>query len=84
MTNLLTSNLAKVNKSYVEIIPETTRYVDIEDAIDEGFNVTWYADRISSQCKNSFNVTGPNGDVSYNNCGYGIVYKVTWQYQYYR
>ena len=82
--NPLTSNLAKINKSYVEFYPETTRYVDIDDALDEGFNVTWYADRVTSQCKNTFNVTGPNGDVSYNNCGYGIVYKVTWQYQYYR
>lgn len=81
--NLSTSNLAKVNKSYVSVEPLTSRYKDIDDAIDEGFEVEWNATRVSSQCKSSFDVYGPNGEVSYNNCGYGIVYKVTWEYQYY-
>ena len=83
---LIKNNFAKIstNNTYTKVIPLSTRYKDIDTAIEEGFDVEWYTNNITSQCKTDFDVTGPDGSVSYNNCAYGLIYNVVWEYQYYR
>ena len=74
------SNLATIRERDVDFdISESRHYVDIDEAEDEGFEVTWEADNVSKQCSSTFSVNGET-----NKCGYGIVYQVTWQYKYYR
>ena len=72
------NSLATIKSNAVDF-RYSSRYKDIEDALDDGFDVVWTADDVYSQCKTTFSVNGVN-----NLCGYGIVYKVEWTYKYYR
>ena len=54
-------------------------YKYTEDALTEGFDVTWTSTRISKYCSVPFTVKNGNEYVN-NVCNYGIVYKVTWEY----
>ena len=82
-TNLSSRNLAKVDLNYTVVNPESYEFKNINTAIIEGFNVDWYSNRIINQCNSVFTVYGPNGNYDDNNCAYGIVYHVTWEYTYY-
>ena len=58
-------------------------YKYVEDALMDGFDVSWTSRNISKSCSDPFTVRNGNDYVE-NICNYGIVYKVTWEYQYYR
>lgn len=73
-----TSSLATIKSRDVEF-DYSSRYKDFEDALDEGFDVTWIADDVYEQCSKSFSVNGET-----NKCNYGIIYRVEWTYQYYK
>ena len=57
-------------------------YKRLSTAEYDGFDVTWKAYSISRTCKTPFPVINGN-DIVYNKCNFGIVYKVTWEYEYY-
>lgn len=78
-------NLAKIStrSSDTTVEPYTEKFVDYEDALDNGFEVTWSTDNVLKQCQSPFFVTGPDGVTDYNNCGYGLIYSVTFEYLYY-
>ena len=74
-----TNSLATIVKDNVRFnYSKSDSYIDIDDAEDDGFEVTWRTLDVRKQCKNPFSVNGVT-----NLCNYGIVYKVTWQYRYY-
>lgn len=56
----------------------STAYKDLYEALSSGYDVNWTANYVSNQCTSTFSVNGET-----NKCNYGIVYKVTWKYQYY-
>ena len=73
------NNLSTINKNAVEFDYDND-YKDSYDAIKNGFEVSWNADYVSSQCTRTFNVTNKyTGAYDTNLCGYGIVYEVTWE-----
>lgn len=74
---ILEENLAEISKlpKYTNITT-SNRYKDIDEAIEEGFDVEWNATKVLSQCEDTFSVNGVDGL-----CNYGIVYRVTWEYK---
>ncbi len=64
------NTLSTVKKSNVWFDYQTN-YKSLRSAINNGFNVSWDATKIS-QCSDPFNGTS---------CNVGVVYKVTWEYQ---
>lgn len=77
--NILANHMAEININYADVDVESTRYKDIDDALEEGFDVEWSASRVKSQCRSTFTVNNQSFL-----CNYGIVYRVTWEYRYYR
>lgn len=74
------NSLATIRSSAVRFsYSESKRYKTLDDALDEGFDVTWTANDVYKQCKTTFSVNGVD-----NLCNYGIVYRVEWTYKYYR
>ncbi len=72
-----TNSLSTIKSNAVDFY-YSSRYKDIDDAIYNGFDVNWTANDVYKQCTTTFSVNGES-----NKCNYGIVYKVTWTYQYY-
>lgn len=71
-------NLSKIGRATVQ--SESSYYKTYREAMSEGFNVTWYAyGRNITDCKDKFQIYDQN-----NLCAYGIIYKVVWEYEYYR
>jgi len=71
-------NFATINRNAVAFY-YNTNYKTLSNALSNGFDVSWMATSVASQCLQTFNVKN-----SYNLCGYGIYYNVTWEYQYYK
>ena len=72
-------NLATINKNAV-VFNYNDDYKDIDEAIEYGFDVSWYASYVSNQCAKTFNVVNKyTGEKASNLCAYGIVYEVTWE-----
>lgn len=72
-------NLSTIHKNAVNF-NYSNQYKYKNDAIANGFDVTWNASYVSSQCTKSFNVANSyTGAYDTNLCGYGIVYNVTWE-----
>ena len=75
-------NLSTITSRAVELEADRS-YKTRSEAISEGFDVNWYASYISNQCTRTYSVTNVDTNVtSYNQCGYGIVYEVTWEILY--
>ena len=71
------NTLATIN-SYSVSFSYDTSYKTLSEALSEGYDVNWTTNSVSKQCSQTFSVNGET-----NKCNYGIVYKVTWTYQYY-
>ncbi len=78
--NTNSASLATVGSNVYFLSNKNYKY--ISNALYEGFDVTWTANSISRSCKTPFAVINGN-DIVYNKCNFGIVYKVTWEYEYY-
>lgn len=74
-----TSSLATITSRAVNFDYDEDGYVDFDEALSNGFRVRWYTTYVNKQCRTPFTVNGET-----NKCNYGIVYKVTWKYRYYR
>lgn len=72
------SNLSTINSGAVSFY-YNNGYKSLSSARNNGFDVNWTADYVSKQCTRTFSVNGED-----NKCDYGIYYKVTWEYEYYR
>ena len=55
-------------------------YKTRSDAINNGFNVSWSSTNVSRQCSMPYSGTLANGNSVTNVCGYGINYRVVWEY----
>lgn len=72
------SNSLATIKSYDVDFSYDRTYKKLNVAENNGFEVTWFADDIYRTCTQPFSVYNVT-----NLCNYGIVYKVTWEYEYY-
>lgn len=71
------SSLSTIRSSAVDFYYSRS-YKTLSNAINNGFEVTWTANRVASQCSRTFSVNGVD-----NLCDYGIYYQVTWEYELY-
>ena len=76
-TTFNSSYLAIINESAVDFY-YSRGYKTLDDARNNGFDVTWTANSVYDQCSRTFSVNGVN-----NLCDYGIYYNVTWEYELY-
>ena len=68
------NTLAKVNSNRISF-NYNPDYISYYDALNYGVDVTWTANGVEKQCKQTFTVNDVSGL-----CNYGIIYKVTWEY----
>lgn len=75
-----TDSLAYVKSARVDA--DSYKFVNISQAKRNGFEVTWTSRSISRTCSSPFDLYLEDGSVAYDVCNYGIIYKVTWEYEY--
>lgn len=82
--NLTTRNLSNIR--YASVTAQNKYYKSYRNALNEGFNVEWSAyNRNITDCRDKFHIYNYNNDSYIENlCAYGIIYKVVWEYEYYR
>ena len=81
--DLNANNLSKIR--HASVSTSDKYYKNIDQAIDEGFEVNWYANNYNyTNCSTKFHVWNPYNETYIENlCAYGIIYNAVWEYQYY-
>lgn len=81
---LVKRNLSSIG--YATVTAQSKSYKSYSRALKEGFNVEWSAyNRNITDCRDKFHIYNPYNDSYIENlCAYGIIYKVEWEYEYYR
>ena len=82
-TDIRHKNMSNIR--YATVTTNDNYFKNINDAIDEGFDVSWYSNSYNYiNCSEKFHVWNPYNDSYIENlCGYGIIYNATWEYEYY-
>lgn len=82
-TDLNSRNLSSIK--YASVKSVDSNYKNIDKAIDEGFEVSWFASHLNyTNCSEKFHVWNPNNNTYVENlCAYGIIYNAVWEYEYY-
>ena len=77
---IYTSNPNFYSTVYNAYFSYDNTYKTRSDAINNGFSVTWTSSNVSSHCYQPYSGTLANGNSVSNVCGYGINYRVVWEY----
>ena len=82
-TDTTSRNMSKIR--YATVTTSDTYYKNINEAVEEGFDVSWYANSYNyTNCDTKFHVWNPNNETYIENlCAYGIIYNAVWEYEYY-
>lgn len=77
------NNLSSIR--YASVSTNDTNYKNIDTAVEEGFEVSWYAGKHNyTNCSEKFHIWNPYNETYIENlCAYGIIYNAVWEYQYY-